>query len=74
MTDFVARFLGDTPAVGDDTFAIYYPYDQGLDVGFDTPDEAAEWYGDVLGSDALEAETAAGAYIVRIRIEKVRDL
>jgi len=73
MTDYVTRFVGDPAAVGDTSYALYYPYDGGLDVGFDTVAEAWDWYHEVAASDATEPEEASGAYVVRIRIERVEE-
>lgn len=71
MTDHIKSFVTDYPTVGDTSYAIYYPYDGGLDVGFDTPSEAWDWYFEVTGSDATEPEEASGAYVVRVQIERV---
>lgn len=71
MTDIIQRFMGGQPEVGIDTYALYYPYDGGLDVGFDTPTEAWDWYSEVAASDATEPEEVSGAYVVRVQIERV---
>lgn len=71
MTDYIDRFMGDRPAVGDSTYALYYPYDNVLAMGFDTATEAWDWYADVTASDGTDPVEAFGAYVVHVQINRV---
>lgn len=71
MTDRLSgEFLDASPAVGEDSYGLFYPYDGALDLRYATAEEAWEWYQNVLAADG-EIDEATGAYVVRVRIEKV---
>lgn len=71
MIDYIDRFTGVRPAVGDSTYALYYPYDNVLDMGFDTATEAWDWYHTAVAAEATEPETVEGAYVVHVQINRV---
>lgn len=71
MTDRLSGdFLDAAPVVGEHSYGLFYPYDGALDLRYDNPEDAWDWYQTYVMPEDND-ESYQNAYVVRVQIERV---